>query len=263
VGQIPKIRLSPHKGIRHLLPAAGTQPAFAESFRNLRSSLLFMSGEDPQPKVILVTSAIPKEGKTTVASNLARTLAVSGSRVLLVDADVRRGSLHRIFGVGLKPGLVEVLSQGVSPALVVVPTAEPNLFLLPAGEAHNSSSDVLLRCRVDLLLHDLARQYNYIVIDSPPVLATDDAPCLGSYTDGAFMVVRASFTSSRMVVEALDRLRRRNVKVLGMLYNFAPRSTDYYWRYNRDYHSANGAADLSALGTAATAAGEGPPADKS
>jgi len=83
----------------------------------------------PQPKVILVTSAIPKEGKTTVASNLAITLAMSGSRVLLVDADFRRGSVHRIFSVSLKPGLLEVLSQGVSPAQVIVPTAESNLYV--------------------------------------------------------------------------------------------------------------------------------------
>ena len=135
--------------------------------------------------------------------------------------------------------------------------------MLQSGRVPLNPPELISSHRFSEVMQTLKQAFDVIVIDSPPVLATDDAPCLGSYTDGAFMVVRASFTSSRMVVEALDRLRRRNVKVLGMLYNFAPRSTDYYWRYNRDYHSANGAADLSALGTAATAAGEGPPADKS
>jgi len=93
---------------------------------------------------------------------------------------------------------------------------------------------------VDLLLKDLAGQFNYIVIDSAPVLATDDAACLGPFTDGVYMVVRAAHTSSRMAAEALDRLSRRNVRILGMIYNRAPASTDYYCHYTRDYHGASG-----------------------
>jgi succinoglycan biosynthesis transport protein ExoP len=237
VGQIPNVRRGPPKQGQRLLPA---NAAFAESFRNLRSCLLFMSEQDPQPKVILVTSAIPKEGKTTVASNLAITLALSGARVLLVDADFHRGSVHRIFNVGLKPGLLEVLSQGVAPAQAIVPTAEPNLYVLPAGKDGDTSSDLFLRCRVDLLLKDLAGQFNYIVVDSSPVLATDAAACLGPFTDGVFMVVRAGHTSSRMASEALDRLLKRNSKVLGVIYNRAPASTDYYCHYTRDYYRADG-----------------------
>src|SRR5262249_54010121 len=149
IGQIPRTRLTQPNGPRRLI-AANEQPAFAESFRGLRSFLLFMSnGQNDHPKVILITSAIPKEGKTTVASNLARTLAMSGSRVLLIDADVRRGSLHQILGVPLAPGLLEVLNHDILLAQAIVPTTEPNLFILPAGEVNNSSSDVFLRSRVD------------------------------------------------------------------------------------------------------------------
>jgi len=97
--------------------------------------------------------------------------------VLLIDADVRRGSLHQIFDVRPKPGLLEVLSQKVSPAQAIVPTAQPGLFVLPAGELGNSNSDAFLRNGMDQLLHELAAQYGYIVIDSAPVLATDDAAC--------------------------------------------------------------------------------------
>ena len=271
LGQIPEARLSAPKRIRRLLPAAEKQPAFvesemqpafAESFRNLRSSLSLMSGPDTQPKVVLVTSAIPNEGKSTVAANLAATLARSGSRVLLVDGDFRRGSVHRIFHVGHKPGLLEVLREGVSPAQAIVPTANPNLFILPAGEAGSSTSDIFLRCRVDLLLQKLAAQYTYIVIDSAPVLVMDDAACLGSHTDGVLLVVRASYTSARMVREALDRLSRRKVKVLGMVYNYASPSADCYYQYGRDYHDLNVSASLGVPDTTAGVAVAGQTGDK-
>jgi capsular exopolysaccharide synthesis family protein len=236
VGQIPEAGALNSTGLRRLLPAGDMQPAFAEAFRNLRSSLLFMSGQEAHPRVILVTSAVPNEGKTTVCSNLARTLAMSGSRVLLIDADYRRSSAHRNFGVDLKPGLVGVLSQEVSVDQAIVPTAEQNLFVLPAGECGDNSSDLFLRGRVDLLLRDVGQKFDYVLVDSAPVLATDDAACLGPHTDGAFMVVRASYTSSRMASEALERLNRRHVKVLGMVYNCAPKSSDYYYQYSSEYY---------------------------
>jgi succinoglycan biosynthesis transport protein ExoP len=245
VVQIPETCLSPQNGAKRLLAADG-QPAFEESFRSLRSFLLFTStGQDNQPRVVLITSAIPKEGKTTVASNLARTLAMSGSRVLLVDADVRRGSVHQIFNVCLNPGLLEVLSEEASLAQAIVPTAQPGLFILPAGESGHGNSDTFLRRGMAQLLRDLAAQYNYIVIDSAPVLATDDAVCLGPSTDGVFMVVRASYTSARAAREALDRLRKLKVNVLGTVYNCAPPSADYYCQYSRDYHPSREAVHIA------------------
>jgi capsular exopolysaccharide synthesis family protein len=240
VGQIPRTPSALPKGLQRLLPVADAQPAFEESFRNLRSSLLFMSEQGAQPKMILITSAIPKEGKTTIAMNLAESLGASGSQVLLVDADFRRGAVHETFGVPRNPGLLGILCEGVPPARAVVPSGKPNLFVLPAGEASNNSSDILLRGRVDTLLHDLARRYDYVVIDSAPVLATDDAACIGPFTDGVFLVVRAAYTSARMTQEAWERLNRRNVKVLGLICNFASPSTDYYCHYSREYHNGNG-----------------------
>jgi len=237
VGQVPKIGLVPPNGDAGLIPGA-LQSAFAESFRNLRSFLLFLSnGCSSQCKVILITSAVLQEGKTTVASNLACALAKSGSRVLLVDADTRSGSLHHIFRVGPKPGLLDVLSQRVLPAQAIVPTTHPDLFLLPAGESNDKNSDVFLQGQMDQLLHALAAQYSYIIIDSAPVLATDDTTCLAPETNGVFMVVRASYTPARATREALDRLHKRKVNVLGIVYNCAPPASDYYCRYSRDYHT--------------------------
>jgi polysaccharide biosynthesis transport protein len=238
VGQIPRSSLALPHGASHLLPLTSAQPAFAESFRNLRSSLLFMSGQEVAPKVVLITSAIPKEGKTTVASNLAGILAMSGARVLLVDADFRRGYIHRMFQLPRKPGLLEVLSEQLPVAQAIAASGQPNLFVLPTGESGDYTSDVLLRYRVDRLLQTLAKDFDHVIVDSAPVLATDDAACIGPYTDGAYLVVRAAFTASRMTLEAWGRLTRRNVKVLGVIYNCAPTSGDYYSHYSREYGSA-------------------------
>jgi capsular exopolysaccharide synthesis family protein len=195
-----------------------------------------MTGEATPPKLVLVTSSVPKEGKTTVTAHLGASLARGGARVLLVDADLRRSTLHKVLGAGLKPGLREVLNQTASLEQAVVATQEPNLFLLPAGDGRNSSSDVFLRTPVAELFRRLAADYDYVIVDTAPVLATDDATTLGPGTDGVFVVVRAAYTSSRMTREALDRLHRRRIKVLGVIYNRAQAAEDYYHRYSGDYH---------------------------
>lgn len=244
VGQIPESIVARRNSRRRRLRHPEDQHAFAESFRNLRSSLLSMTGSAARPKVFLVTSAVPKEGKTTVAANLAAALAMAGVRVLLVDADLRRSTLHKVLGVRLTPGLREVLSQSVTAAEATVQTHEANLFLMPAGEAETSSSEAFLRRPLDLLLQQVAGEYEYVVIDTAPVLATDDVASLGPKTDGVFMVVRASYTSSRMTREALERLHKRRIKVLGVIYNRARAASDYYYRYSSDYYSAKDAGAL-------------------
>ena len=254
IGQIPETRLSLSNGVSGLSRRPEEQHAFAESFRSLRSSLFFMFDESARPRVILLTSSVPKEGKSTVTAHLAASLSATGAKVLLVDADLRRSTLHKIFGISLKPGLREVLTEGLPVASAIVPVSLPlaiatesgrtgaaapaNLFLLPGGEAGTGIAEVLLRSQVQDLLRDLATQYDYVIIDSPPMLATDDAVSLASKADGVFVVVRAAYTHSRMIREALDRLHKRHVKVLGLIYNRAAPSSDYYYRYSRDYHTS-------------------------
>jgi polysaccharide biosynthesis transport protein len=253
VGQIPDAPFRLTNSGSLMLRQPQDQHAFGEAFRSLRSSLFFMFDESARPRVILFTSSVPKEGKSTVASHLAASLAVSGSRVLLVDADLRRSTLHRIFGVPPNPGLREVLTKSLPLSAAIVPVSVPQalaseaggadglasakLFLLPSGEIGPGSAEILLSSKVSELFHELAAKYDYVVIDSPPMLATDDAMGLASKVDGVFVVVRAAYTYSRMVREALDRLHKRHVKVLGLVYNRAAPSTDYYYRYSRDYHN--------------------------
>jgi tyrosine-protein kinase Etk/Wzc len=164
-------------------------------------------------------------------------LAMAGERVLLIDADLRRSSLHKVFLVKGRPGLSEVLAQTVSASEAIVRTMTANLFLLPAGEPDEPGSEVFLMQPLESLLHELTSRFTYIIFDTAPVLATDDAGTLGARTHGVFMVVRAGYTSARMIRESLERLHRRKVHLLGLIYNRAGRSSDYYSKYTREYYA--------------------------
>lgn len=237
VGQVPEEALTRdnhHNGVGW---QPQNSPIFAESFRNLRSYLLCTADLPAGPKVILVTSAIPKEGKTTVTANLGKALAMAGERVLLIDADLRRSALHRVFEVALRPGLNEVLGQTSSVNEAIVSTKYPNLFLLPAGEADDPGSELFLTRRLGPLLQELTSRFTYVLVDTAPVLATDDAGTLGSRMHGALMVVRAAYTSAGTIREALERLRTRRVKLLGLVYNRAAAWSDAYSQYGREYYA--------------------------
>src|SRR6184192_4027851 len=167
LGQIPKEKT---KGRVSLLQPDDARHVFAESYRNVRSSIFFMPYEGPRPKTMLVTSSVPNEGKSTISANLAITMALSGARTLLIDGDLRRGALREAFGVSSKIGFSEVLKQEVNWQEVVVPTSHPSLFLLPRGKTLAQPSEHLLRDSTDQLLKELYNHYDYIIIDSSPVL---------------------------------------------------------------------------------------------
>jgi succinoglycan biosynthesis transport protein ExoP len=253
IGQIPESSIASHPGkpLKHQDP--DLQHAFVESFRNLGMSLLYSFSGTYKPKVILISSAVPAEGKSTVASNLAATLARTGARVLLIDADLRRSSIHTILGVNGKPGLREVLGGmcQISDAIVRVDLQQPQggssrgqrdaelgkLYVVPAGDCDLYDPEVFLSDGMDQLLAELVPHYDHILIDTPPVLATSDIMSLVPKADYVLMVLRASYTSSRMLREALNRLYKCNVRALGVVYNRAAVSSDYFYRYSREYRS--------------------------
>src|SRR2546430_388839 len=175
LGQIPKEKT---KGKVDLLQPDDTRHVFAESYRNIRSSIFFMPYEGPRPKSFLVTSAVPSEGKSTVSANLAITMALSGARTLLIDCDLRRGALRETFGISSKISFSEVLKQEVNWQEVVVPTAVSTLFVLPRGKTLGQPSEHLLRESTEALLKEIYQDYDYVIIDSSPVLAADDTTSL-------------------------------------------------------------------------------------
>jgi succinoglycan biosynthesis transport protein ExoP len=167
VGQIPKEKV---KGRMALLQPNDPRHIFAESHRNIRSSLLFMPYEGPRPKTIFVTSAVPNEGKSTVSANLAIALALSGARTLLIDGDLRRSTLREQFGGDSRLRFSEILHQEVPWQEVVMPTTYSSLFLLTRGKALPQPSEHLLRDSTDQFLQEIYHQFDYIIIDSSPVL---------------------------------------------------------------------------------------------
>jgi succinoglycan biosynthesis transport protein ExoP len=237
LGQIPSEQ--PAAAGHMVIEPSDTRYAFVEAYRNLRSSLLYMSDAGERPKTLLITSSIPEEGKSVTAANLAITLASAGARVLLVDADVRKGVLHQRFGLAGQPGFTEVLNGGIAWTEAVQPTPFPTLWLLPCGAHTPHSSERLLGPAKDRFLEEAAAQYDCVLLDTAPIMAADDVTSLAPHVDGVVFVVRAEFTSARVARAALDSLYQRQVQVLGLVFNAVrPTSGDYYYyKYHDYYHS--------------------------
>ena len=246
LGQIPKEKT---KDKVDLLQPDDARHVFAESYRNIRSSIFFMPYDGPRPKSFLVTSAVPSEGKSTVSANLAITMALSGARTLLIDCDLRRGALREAFGISSKIGFSEVLKQEVNWREVVVPTAYETLFVLPRGKTLSQPSEQLLRDSTEALLKEIYQHYDYIIIDSSPVLAADDTTSLAPKIDATIFVVRLSYTSARITKKALELLYGRQVNIPGVILNFVDTSLPeyYYYQYSEYYSTPTSVPDGEAV----------------
>ena len=236
LGQIPKEKT---KGAVTLLQPDDARHVFAESYRNVRSSIFFMPYEGPRPKSFLITSAVPNEGKSTISSNLAITMAFSGAKTLLIDGDLRRGNLREAFEIHSRIGFSEVLKQEVNWREVVVPTSLPSLFVLPRGNSLSQPSEHLLRESTDAFLKEIYNHYDYIIIDSSPVLAADDTTSLAPKVDATLVVVRLGYTSARLTKKALELLYDRQVNVPGVILNYVDTSLPeyYYYQYAEYYNT--------------------------
>jgi capsular exopolysaccharide synthesis family protein len=230
MGHVPSLETGKSQLIE-LVHSADERHAFVESFRDIRSALLFSNPDGSHPQVLMITSSVPNEGKSAVSANLAVTLALSGSRVLLVDADMRCATVHRYFGVGAEPGLSEILTEQVHYSEAIKQTATPNLSLISSGRAVTNAGELFLHPNTTKLVGELRGQFDIILFDSPPVLATADTPSLAPKTDGVLFVVRAGFTSARLVRNSLALLGQRRVSVLGMILNRADAANPGYHQY--------------------------------
>jgi capsular exopolysaccharide synthesis family protein len=247
VGQVPREKGGRSGKQLPLVEPDDSRHALVEAFRNLRSSLLYMAEAGERPRTLLVTSSVPNDGKSFIAANLAITMAGAGSRVLLVDADLRKGALHHRFEVASEPGLSEVLARGLNWETAVQTTRFSKLFLLPRGAFTPNSSELFLHEATRNFLKEAAARYDYVLLDTVPVMAADDVTSLAPQVDGVLFVIRAIFTSARVARAALDLLYQRQVRVLGLIFNAVPpRSIDYYYYKYRDYYRTYPAAGAGA-----------------
>ena len=214
LGQIPRDLTD----VNELLKPDDQRHQLVESFRNLRSTLLFMPLEGARPKTLLITSAVPNEGKSTVSSNLALVMAAAGMKTLLIDADLRRGAIHEAFGVSRDPGLTDVLGHSVNWKIAIRTTGVENLHVLPRGRNVPQPSEYLLNRNTDKLLQELYPLYDYIIIDSSPVLAADDTASLAPKIDATLFVVRMAFTSAKMTRKSLEILYDRQANIPGLIH---------------------------------------------
>ncbi|HET9985608.1 MAG TPA: polysaccharide biosynthesis tyrosine autokinase [Longimicrobiales bacterium] len=190
----------------------------AEAFRGLRTRLVFHA-PDREFRVLAVTSPMPRDGKTTVAANLAISFAQLGRPVLLVDADLRKPMLHRLFGATTEPGLAALLSRRARLEEVVRATGVPHLFVLPAGRTSGSPNELLGDGAMRDLLESLRRDFEIVIFDTPPLLAAADALVLGAVVDGSLLVVRAGRTTHDLVCAALRQLSDLRVPLAGAVLN--------------------------------------------
>jgi polysaccharide biosynthesis transport protein len=208
------------------------QSQMAESYRALRTSLL-LSNLGAPPRVVMVTSALPQEGKTTTSINSAVVLAQKGVRVLLIDADLRRPSIHKTLGMGPHSGLSNVLTGSATLEDAITRSAIlPNLFVLTAGTPPPNPAELLASTNMRDVLAQLREQYDHIVIDTPPSLSVTDAVVLSPRADAVVLVIRSGQTTKQALRRSRDILTQVNAKVVGVLLNAVDLSSpDYYYYY--------------------------------
>ncbi|MDT8368277.1 MAG: polysaccharide biosynthesis tyrosine autokinase [Longimicrobiales bacterium] len=210
----------------------------AEAYRNLRMNLMFMNTPEAPIQTILFSSPGPDEGKSTTALNFAVMLAQQGERVLLIDADLRRPSLHRALDILREPGLTNLLVGDAETREAIRLNVLPDLDILPSGPFPPNPSELLNSRALDRLLGELRGRYVHVIIDCPPVLAVTDAAILAGRVDGTVLVLRSGETEQRAAERAVDQLRRLGARLFGAVLNeviVAGGDEDYYLQYFYHY----------------------------
>ena len=206
---------------------------FAENYNALRTTLL-MSAADLPPRHILISSSIAGEGKTTTATNLALTMAKSGSRVLLIDADLRKPTLHKVFKLGNQVGLSSYLA-GSGDKSILNKGSHENLVIIPSGPIPPNPYDLLNSNRMAVLLESLGKDFDVIICDTPPILSVADSRVLCRFFDGMIVVSRAGLTTYPMVKKSIRMVQEVKGKILGILANAVQTRDQEYYAYYSNY----------------------------
>lgn len=211
--------------------------AFSESFRSIRTNVLFSSAEEGG-RVIVVTSTGPGEGKTVASTNLAVALAQAGQRVLLIDADMRKPRVHEVFAHDAEPGLSNLLVGGATPSEVIFESGTPGLWVMAAGSRPPNPAELLGSKRFKDFAAFLLQHFDWVLVDTPPVMAVTDASIVANLAQGVLFVVGSEMTSRRAAQRAVEQLEHAQAKFIGALLNRVDlQHNGYYYShyYRREY----------------------------
>ncbi|MDP4091027.1 MAG: CpsD/CapB family tyrosine-protein kinase [Bacillota bacterium] len=210
----------------------------AEAFRTLRTNIQFSSLDDTV-KSIVVTSSGPSEGKSTVLINLAITIAQSGKRIVLVDCDLRKPTVHKKLGIPNSEGLTNLLIQDRKLDDIVQPTNVPNLFVITSGPTPPNPAELLGTKRMKQFFNELKQIFDMVLIDAPPVIAVTDAQIISTIADGTLLVTSYGSTEKFALVKAKELLDKVGAKILGVVLNkVSVKSGSYYGKYYNTYYSS-------------------------
>ena len=208
----------------------------AEAYRMLRTSILLAAAGHP-PKTILLTSSQPGEGKTTTSVNIGICLSQMGAKVLIIDADMRRPRVHKMFGLNHRRGLSNYLSSDLVLKNVIQATKIPNLWVLPSGIVPPNSADLLSSEKMRAMLQKLSGHFDHILIDSPPITSVTDPILLSRLVDGVVMIIHGGKSSRELVLHARQELYNVGAKIFGIVLNNINLQRDGYdYYYYRRYH---------------------------
>ncbi len=223
-----------------LVTARSPKSRASESYRGIRTNILLSSAESA-PQVILISSAGPREGKTITTLNLGVAMAQAGSKVLLLDCDMRKPDIHKAFGLARDRGISNLLVGGEGAGGALVHTSIANLDVIPCGPIPPNPSEMLGSKRMVALLNKLRTKYAHILLDSPPSTAVTDALVLSQAVDGVVLVIRAGDTAREMVRNGLTQFQAVNARILGAILNGIDISKDiYYYKYYHYYYGEDG-----------------------
>jgi len=234
----------PHrrKTIEELVTVTDMRSSSAEAYRTLRTNLIFSQAVQTL-RTLLVTSASPSEGKTTTAANLAVTFAHHGMRVLLVDCDLRRGRLHRMFNIPRDPGMTELVVGQEDAEAVIRQTDITGLYVISSGNLPPNPSELLGGDRMRKTLASLSEAFDLIVLDTPPLLAASDGAILATLADGVVLVLRAGSTEGEAAQQAIQQLYGVGARVVGAVLNDPDAKVPAYGGYYHYEYASAGADD--------------------
>lgn len=235
---LPLLGVIPHSDEDPQAALSDPKSAISEAYSSLGGSLLYSTSEG-LPHVMLVTSAQPTEGKSTTCYAIAAGLARIGRRVVLIDADLRRPSLHRRTGIDNSKGLIALLTSQAPIETSVIPSPQAGLDLVPSGPVPPNPSDLIASLRMHALIEEFADKYDVVIIDSPPILGLADAPLMSALTDGVVLVIEADRSRRGQLKASLRRLRAMRPNLLGAAltkYDTKKFSNSYSDYYGYDYY---------------------------